>query len=212
MDNKEKIQLVKQVREKTGLPISDCKKMLEEINYDLNKLDETLEKYRDKIAAKKLERETAEGKIFAELKDNKIYYVHLCCETDFVADNEKFISLGNQILTSIQNGGLKEDFSPLIHQYISQIGENISIKQLGIETANGFYLHRGQKLVAIHCDTSNEQVKRDLCIHIISMYFAFPSSNVEELLKQPWYLNEKITVNDYLNKNKATLNSFVFIN
>ncbi len=94
---------VKELRERTGLGIMECKKALEETNGDVEKAIEVLRKKGIAKAAKKFQRETKEGRIGAYIHLNGPIgvLVELSCETDFVARNETFTELIDEIAMHI---------------------------------------------------------------------------------------------------------------
>lgn len=96
-------QMIKELREKTGAGIVDCKKALQEAGGDIEKAVEILRKKGAAKAAKKAERATAEGAVFSYIHaGGKVgVLVELNCETDFVARNETFKELGHEIAMQI---------------------------------------------------------------------------------------------------------------
>jgi elongation factor Ts len=97
------IDLVKQLREETGISLGDCKKALEESNGDINQAKEYLKKRGQAVAAKKTEREVGSGIIETYVHSNKRLGVMLeiNCETDFVARGEDFQNLAHEICLQI---------------------------------------------------------------------------------------------------------------
>lgn len=103
---------VAKLREMTGAGMMDAKRALEECGGDIEKAVDALRKSGAAKAAKKAERATAEGKIFAYTHGSKLaVLVELMCETDFVARNEQFIELGNDLAMHI---------AALAPQYVSR--------------------------------------------------------------------------------------------
>ncbi|MEO2082969.1 MAG: translation elongation factor Ts [Desulfurobacteriaceae bacterium] len=96
-------QMIKELREKTGAGIVDCKKALQEAGGDIEKAVEILRRKGAAKAAKKAERATAEGAIFSYIHaGGKVgVLVELNCETDFVAKNETFKELGHEIAMQV---------------------------------------------------------------------------------------------------------------
>ncbi|NSX83640.1 elongation factor Ts [Wolbachia endosymbiont of Atemnus politus] len=84
---------VKELRDRTGLGLSDCKKALEECNGDIKKAIDKLRAVGLAKAGKKCDRVTSDGLIAMHLNENRGVLIELNCETDFVAKNEKFIEL-----------------------------------------------------------------------------------------------------------------------
>jgi len=96
-------ELLKELRERTGISIMECKKALEESGGDIEKAIEVLRKKGYARAKEKMDRETGEGLIYAYIHlDGKIgVLVEVNCETDFVARNEEFRELAKNIAMQI---------------------------------------------------------------------------------------------------------------
>ena len=92
-------QDVNKLRQMTGAGMMDCKKALTEADGDFEKAVELLRKKGQKVSASRADRETSEGVVFAKTNDagTEGALVAFTCETDFVAKNDEFIALGNQI-------------------------------------------------------------------------------------------------------------------
>lgn len=155
-------QEVNKLRQMTGAGMMDCKKALVEADGDFDKAIEILRKQGQKVSEKRADRETSEGSVF--IKTNKegsvAVLVALGCETDFVAKNEEFQKLGNEIveaafenkpvgaeaLTALKSGGLS--IEEKIIELVGKIGEKISI--VGYEVVEGEkvvpYIHSNSKL------------------------------------------------------------------
>ena len=179
--------LVKELREKTGAGMMDCKKALEETN---GNIDEAVDWLREKgisKAAKKASRIAAEGLCDAAFDGNYAYLYELNSETDFVAKNEKFITLLSKIgeacvasdascekcaLAAVVDGKTVEE---LIIEATSTIGEKISLRRVvKVEKADdevfGVYKHNGGKIVVLSViKGSDAAVAKDVCMHV-AMY------------------------------------------
>jgi elongation factor Ts len=208
MESKEKINLVKNLREKTLLPIAECTKILEEAGWKIENLNELITKYSSKIAQKKKDRATNEGKIFTHFHNNILFYVLLSCETDFVASNEKFNELGSLIVKKFSEG--EENFDSLISEYIAKIGENISLAETGKIECNFFYLHNGKKLAAISSSSNDENLNKKICFHIVSMANSQDMSNLESLMKQIWFESSEKTFEQFLKQNNISIEKFLY--
>ena len=92
---------VNKLRKSTGAGIMDCKKALVEANGDFDLAIENLRKKGQKVAAKRADRDSSEGAVIAKVNDSNDtgIIISLNCETDFVAKNESFVALANQIAT-----------------------------------------------------------------------------------------------------------------
>ncbi len=138
------IKLIKQLREKTGGGIADCKKALEEAKNDLKKAAELLQKWGIQKSAKKADRETRQGIVESYIHGNGRVGVLLTlfCETDFVSQNNEFKKLAHEIAMQIASMNPKTNeelldqpyirdakmkISELIKSVIGKIGENIRL-------------------------------------------------------------------------------------
>lgn len=140
------MDLIKQLREKTGAGVMDAKKALEESNGDMAKATEWVKKRGLAKAAKKADRDAREGIIASYVhQTNKIaVMVELNCETDFVALNDEFQKLGREIALHIASMNpkdvdelLKQEYvrdpdqtiHDLIQQLSGKIGEKMEVKR-----------------------------------------------------------------------------------
>lgn len=98
---------IKALRDKTGAGLSDCKKALIESDNDMTKAMELIRKRGQAIAAKREDRNAAQGIAIAKSVGNFAAIVALKCETDFVAKNEKFVNLAKTILDAAINAKAK---------------------------------------------------------------------------------------------------------
>lgn len=189
-------QLVKKLRERTQLPMMECKKALIEANGDIEKAEEILRKSGALAAAKKAGRETAEGRVATYiLPDCKTAAaVELRCETAPVANNEVFINLCKEVARAVANidesvKGIDEllefklngkKVKELIEDAINKIRENMQIAKFK-KLTGGFFAsyehHNGQiaTIVEIECpeqswqDPAVQELARDICMHITAM-------------------------------------------
>ena len=140
-------KLVKELRERTGAGMMDCKKALTETDGDIDKAIDYLREKGIAKAAKKADRIAAEGLVHVEVKGNEAAIVEINSETDFVARNEGFQELvkeiANQILeskaetvealleTKLASGQTVDE---RMKEAISTIGEKLSIRRFAIRT------------------------------------------------------------------------------
>ncbi len=153
--------LIKDLREKSGAGMLDCKKALEETNGDIENAIDWLRKKGLASAAKKSGRVAAEGLVAAATNGKKGVLIELNAETDFVARNEDFQNLvGNVVQVALSNGAnidaLKAAPFPAgatvqdaITAAISTIGENMNLRRVAeVSVANGLvvsYIHNATK-------------------------------------------------------------------
>ena len=177
---------VNKLRKTTGAGMMDCKNALLEAQGDFDKAVENLRKKGQKIAANRAERESSEGVVIAKVNSEKTIgvIVSLNCETDFVAKNEKYIHLANEIATLALeydnvNKLLEAEFRgemSLSEKLIEQtgvIGEKIEIGNFKILKAPfvGFYIHAGNKISTL-VGLSNKFEKSDEVAKNIAMQVA----------------------------------------
>ena len=176
--------LVKEVRERTGAGMMECKKALVEADGDIDAAIETLRIQGQAKADKKADRVAAEGlvavKIGAEARSGVIVEVN--CETDFVAKKDEFKDFVDELanlvlqgeprdveaLSTMQVGGRSVEETR--RDLIAVIGENITIRRFGrIESADGQiadYVHNGRIGVLVAVAGGDRQVARDLAMHV----------------------------------------------
>ncbi|MET3288524.1 elongation factor Ts [Brevibacillus fluminis] len=179
-------QAVKELRERTGAGMMDCKKALEETSGDMEKAIDLLRERGIAKAAKKAGRVAAEGLTAVAVNGNVGAIVEVNCETDFVAKNPEFQQLVKDIAEHVVGqrpatveAALEQAFkgegntlAHVISEKISTIGENISFRRMAVlekadNGAFGAYLHMGGKigaLVAIE-NSTNEELAKDIAMH-----------------------------------------------
>ncbi|HBC4743276.1 TPA: elongation factor Ts [Staphylococcus aureus] len=189
-------KLVKELREKTGAGMMDCKKALTETDGDIDKAIDYLREKGIAKAAKKADRVAAEGLVHVETKGNDAVIVEINSETDFVARNEGFQELvkeiANQVLdtkaetvealmeTTLPNG---KSVDERIKEAISTIGEKLSVRRFAIRTktdndAFGAYLHMGGRIgvLTVVEGSTDEEAARDVAMHIAAINPKYVSS------------------------------------
>jgi len=144
---------VKELRERTGIGMMECKKALTESNWDMDLAIEELRKKGLAKAAKKADREAFEGGIEIQIEGDKAYLVTVACETDFLAISDKFKSMLKDLVTFMkENWADLEKAQEFINSdYALELGENLIIKDFKIIEAPvvAGYVHSNGKLAAI---------------------------------------------------------------
>ena len=175
--------LVKELRERTGLGMMDCKRALDETAGDLEKAIEELRKKSALKAAKKAGRTTANGllgiKVAADGTKGAIVEINI--ETDFAAKNEKFIGFLNDVLDKVfdtANSDLQAIAATGIEAeretLVQEIGENVTIRRaIVIESAAGgiaSYLHGDNRQGAlVELSTNSQELGRDIAMHVTAI-------------------------------------------
>lgn len=123
--------LVKELRERTGIGMMECKKALTEANGDIELAIEELRKKGLAKAAKKADREAFEGGIKILSEAGKSYVVSIACETDFLANSDRFKSMLDTVVNYLkENGATSKDAAQnmIESDYALEMGENLQIK------------------------------------------------------------------------------------
>lgn len=184
-------KLVKELRERTGSGMMDCKKALTETNGDIEKAVEFLREKGLAAAAKKAGRVAAEGQVvtFTAEDGKTATIVEVNCETDFVADNEQFTSFAAKIaeIAAGSNASNVEELEAekfegdktvkeALTELIATLGENMTIRRFEkVSVDNGVvktYIHGGGRIgvvVKLECETESpvvEEVAKELCMQV----------------------------------------------
>ena len=205
--------MVKELREKTGAGMMDCKKALVESNGDMDKAVDYLREKGISKAAKKAERIAAEGLSNIYIKGNKAVVVELNSETDFVSKNEEFKELLDKIGNTILDNNVTtmedalnskcgdETINDLIVNATAKIGEKISLRRFEVvEKADnevfGSYLHMGGKISSLTVvEGENEEVARDVAMQAAAMrplYTNIDSVPAEDLEHEKSVIKEQV--------------------
>ena len=172
--------LVKELRERTGAGMLDCKKALVETDGDIELAIENMRKSGQAKAAKKAGRIAAEGVILTKVEAGKATMLELNCETDFVARDEGFLAFGNKLLDVAFENNLNDIealnaaeveggvVSEVRDALVAKIGENISPRRvLTVEGDNlGAYVHGGRIGVVALLTGGEEELAKDVAMHV----------------------------------------------
>ncbi len=208
--------LVKELREKTGAGMMDCKKALEETNGDIDKAIDYLREKGISKAAKKEGRIAAEGLVNIISNDKKSIIVEVNSETDFVASNQEFIDLIDLISKSLLNNDVNtiEDALALntedgtlndtIINKIAKIGEKLSLRRFNSVSLNdnevfGIYIHNTKKIaVIVVLEGGNETVAKDVAMHAAAMRpkYVRKEEVSEEVLLNEREIQKQIAINE----------------
>lgn len=192
--------LIKELRERTGLGMLECKKALVVTDGDVETAIENLRKVSGLKAAKKADRTAAEGVVLGKCADDGSYGVilEINSETDFAARDQGFLDFAGSVLEKAYAGKI-QDISVLIEgevesarqALVQKIGENISVRRVAVvEPASGvvgLYVHSNSRiasLVALTC--SDVEVARDVAMHVaaVNPQVVNPSDMSEELVNK----------------------------
>ena len=202
--------LVKELRERTGAGMMDCKKALQQTDGNIEAASDYLRENGIAKAAKKAERIAAEGLSYIEVKGNKAVILEINSETDFVAKNEKFVALVKNVADAIlaaepktleealqveAQGGTVE---AVINEGIATIGEKLSLRRFEVVSktdsdAFGAYSHMGGRIGVLTLveGSTDEEAAKDVAMHIAAL--------------APRYLDESEVPADVLEHEKKVL-------
>ena len=188
-------QDVKNLREKTGAGMLDCKKALDETKGNIEEAINWLREKGISKAAKKAERIAAEGLSEAVSNDTNAVIVEVNCETDFVARNEEFKTLINTIANTLLNNDVNtmeeanklvvdnETIEEKVVAFTAKIGEKISFRRFEKLTKTesqefGIYSHMGGKITSVVVlEGKNPEVAKDIAMHVAAMNPSYLTSN-----------------------------------
>ena len=202
--------LVKELRERTGAGMMDCKKALTQTDGDIEAAIDYLRENGIAKAAKKADRIAAEGLSYIEVKGNKAVILEINSETDFVAKNEKFVALVKNVADAIlaaepktleealqveAQGGTVE---AVINEGIATIGEKLSLRRFEVVSKTdsdvfGAYSHMGGRIGVLTLveGSTDEEAAKDVAMHIAAL--------------APRYLDESEVPADVLEHEKKVL-------
>ena len=202
--------LVKELRERTGAGMMDCKKALTQTDGNIDAAIDYLRENGIAKAAKKADRIAAEGLSYIEVKGNKAVILEINSETDFVAKNEKFVALVKNVAEAIlaaepatleealqveAQGGTVE---AVINEGIATIGEKLSLRRFEVVSKTdadsfGAYSHMGGRIGVLTLveGSTDEEAAKDVAMHIAAL--------------APKYLDESEVPADVLEHEKKVL-------
>ena len=187
---------VKELRDKTGAGMMDCKKALTETDGDLAKAIDWLREKGISKAAKKADRVAAEGLTRAVVNGNRAVVFEVNSETDFVAKNEQFLELLSVLSDVLVNSSVKnleealalevngKTVEALVVDATATIGEKITLRRVEVLEKTdaevfGSYVHMGGKIsvIAKLSATDDTDVAKDMAMQVASMNPSYISRN-----------------------------------
>ena len=187
--------LVKELRERTGAGMMDCKKALVEANADIELAIENMRKSGAAKAAKKAGNVAAEGTILVKEVDGFAALLEVNCQTDFVAKDASFLAFANEVLDTavaerLDAEALQAKFEDARIALVAKIGENISIRRVQyIEGAKvGSYRH-GERIGVVVAGDASDEVIKQVAMHVAA--------------SKPEYVNPEDVPADVVAKEKA---------
>jgi elongation factor Ts len=176
-------KLVKELRERTGLGLLECKKALAAADGDVDKAIEELRKSSGMKAAKKAGRTAADGVVATRIADDGSYgvVVEVNSETDFVARDDNFLAFVNRVVdgaftdkqtdvAALMEGELEAAREALVQK----IGENISVRRIELVSADagvvGAYVHGNNRIaVLVELKSGDQDLAKDVAMHVAAV-------------------------------------------
>jgi elongation factor Ts len=184
---------VKELRDKTGAGMMECKKALVDAGGDMAKAEKLLKESGLAAAAKRMSRTTNEGRIFSRIAGKRAAMLELTCETDFVARNSDFVAMGNKMLDKLMADGARVDpasLEAMVGDIARIIKENMGLRRFKVVDAADDemlidYIHGEGRIGVIlkfrlgnPAVASNPKVKEttfDLALHVAAFAPAYLS-------------------------------------
>ncbi len=177
--------MVKELRERTGAGMMECKKALVAANGDLDAAAEELRKSGQAKADKKAGRVAADGRIVVNKDGGKAIIVEVNSETDFVAKDENFIAFAEAVAAAALASGTtdvavlaakKIDGSRTVEEartdLVTKVGENISVRRAAIVQGGGpigHYTHGARIGAVVALEGGDEELARDIAMHVAAI-------------------------------------------
>ena len=204
--------LVKELRERTGAGMMDCKKALTEADGDIELAIENMRKSGQAKAAKKAGRIAAEGVILARAEGNTAVMIELNCETDFVGKDVSFRAFGEQVLAlavankisdlealkaaAMENG---DSVEVSLNNLIAKLGENMNLRRMIVVEGDnlGTYIHGGRIGVITKLVGGTTDLAKDLAMHVAanSPQFVKPEDVSAEVVAKEREIQIDIAIN-----------------
>ncbi|MCR9104993.1 MAG: translation elongation factor Ts [Gammaproteobacteria bacterium] len=189
---------VKELRERTGLGLLECKKALAAADGDIELAIEELRKSSGMKAAKKAGRTAADGVVAARVADDGSYgvLVEVNSETDFVARDENFLRFVEAVVAAAFDSRQTDvaqlmagDLESAREALVQKIGENISVRRIDLVTADsgvvGAYIHGNSRIaVLVELSGGDQDLAKDVAMHVaaVSPQVVSPEDMPEELV------------------------------
>lgn len=207
---------VKELREKTGAGMMDCKKALEATEGDISAAIDWLREKGIAKAAKKADRVAAEGLTRVVVNNNTAALIEINSETDFVAKNEQFLQLMDNIATAVATASPKtmeealalsvnnDSIENTIISATATIGEKISFRRFEIVEKSddqnfGLYMHNGGRISALALiEGGNDDVAKNIAMQVASMTPSYVSREFmpQEIVQKEREMQLEIVKND----------------
>ncbi len=186
-------QMVKALRERSGVGMMECKKALVANDGDIDTAMEWLRKQGLAKADKKSSRVAAEGRIAVASNSKAAVLVEINCETDFVAKDENFVKFGDKVANIALDGEIDDIDALRAAEYedgtsvadtakglVAKIGENIQVRRMARIASDGTiasYIHGGKIGVLVAINGGSEELAKGIAMHVAAMNPAYISAD-----------------------------------
>lgn len=195
--------LIKELRERTGIGMMECKKALEAAAGDIELAIEELRKKGLAKAAAKSDREALEWAIKIVSEGNKTYIISVSCETDFLANSPRYQDMLNDVIQLLKDGKTAQEAKEFIDKnYSLEMGENLQVKDFEVLSGDvfGTYVHSNGKLASVvvaKAGTDAEKLKQ-VAMHTVAANpeFLKASDISSEVLEKEKSIQLEVMKND----------------
>ncbi|MCL1143335.1 translation elongation factor Ts [Shewanella gaetbuli] len=195
---------VKELRDRTGAGMMDCKKALTETNGDIELAIDNMRKSGAAKAAKKAGNIAAEGTILIKNGEGYAALVEVNCQTDFVAKDANFLAFANEVLdaataakTTIE--ALKAQFEETRVALVAKIGENINVRRVEyIDGENLASYRHGDRIGVVVTGEADEETLKHIAMHVAASKpeFVKPEDVPADVVEREQALQVEIAMNE----------------
>ncbi len=195
---------VKELRDRTGAGMMDCKKALTETNGDIELAIDNMRKSGAAKAAKKAGNIAAEGAILIKNGEGFAALLEVNCQTDFVAKDANFLAFANSVLevasaSKVTIEDLKAQFEETRVALVTKIGENINVRRVEyIDGANLAQYRHGERIGVVVAGEADEETLKHIAMHVAASKpeFVNPEDVPADLVEKEKALQIEIAMNE----------------
>ena len=197
-------KLVKELRDRTGAGMMDCKKALTETNGDIEAAIDQMRKNGQAKAAKKAGNIAAEGTIIVKQKEGVAALVEVNCQTDFVAKDAGFLAFANEVADAaiaeeLTSEELKAKFEETRIALVAKIGENMNIRRVEYVKGGSLASYRhGERIGVVVAGEADEETLKHVAMHVAASRpeFVNPEDVPAEVVERERKLQIEIAMNE----------------
>ncbi|WP_394200378.1 translation elongation factor Ts [Shewanella waksmanii] len=195
---------VKELRDRTGAGMMDCKKALTETNGDIELAIDNMRKSGAAKAAKKAGNIAAEGTILIKSGEGFTALLEVNCQTDFVAKDANFLAFANEVLDAataakVSIEDLKSQFEETRVALVAKIGENINVRRVEyIDGATAASYRHGERIGVVVTGEADEETLKHVAMHVAASKpeFVNPSDVPADVVEKEEALQVEIAMNE----------------